>query len=96
MELVANLTGKFVIRNYPPEFNKSGNPCEEHIDWASYAEMDINGKFDVCIGLVIEDIMGEPDVTVNWLHMCPYAKSKKNPVQEGVDRQLLEVITSIG
>lgn len=84
--------GTLVTRLSPPTMHidcVSVNPCEDHIEWERHAEAGTDGILDVCIGMVIECIEGETDVTVNWLQQCPYAKREGTLAQERIDFNLL-------
>lgn len=64
-------------------------PCEDHIDWARHAEDNTPGELDICLGVVIEVMPDENEVTVNWLQMCPFAKSRNYLAQQRIDYNLL-------
>lgn len=78
--------GTLVVRHYP---DNGTNPCEDHIDWERHAEADTDGILDVCLGLVIECIASETDITVNWLQRCPYAEREDVPAQESINYNLV-------
>lgn len=58
------------------------NPCYDYVDWDKHSEAGTEGNLDVCIGVVIEAMKDNPDITVNWLQMCPCSQNHGIPAQQ--------------
>lgn len=71
--------GTLVTRYWAPT---KSNPCEEHIDWEMHSEAGTDGILDVCLGVVIECNSDNPEIVVNWVQQCPYAKQRREPAQD--------------
>jgi hypothetical protein len=75
-----------LVKRYDDEFGTM--LCESYTKDEEYEEYDMR-KLDVCLGVVIDAIEDEPEVIVNWVHMCRYHHKLGYVAQEATDPDYL-------
>jgi hypothetical protein len=74
-----------LVKRYKYDEDLVGHfPCIEY-NADKYYDEDEHRNLDVCLGMVIENIPGEPDVIVTWVHLCSYHRDMGAIAQEGID-----------